>query len=248
MQNTLKVKINVAGHEVAESTSERLLGLIINNTMTWENHLFGNEDNKGLVSKLSQRSGIIRKLSFIMPRDKLRIFAEGLFFSLLNYCIDVYGNVWGLDTYDEDQRQSTAFRKEDNIKLQVIVNKVLRSLTGLDRDTPVSVLCSRSGQLSVQQRTALFTLTSVHKSIINKEPLHSYRTFCSSQNPGQPVRLHTNCNRVESNLSISRCSFYYRGSKLFNQIPASLANTTNHTAFKHGAKQWVKNNIPLLPP
>ena len=149
--------------------------------MTWENHLFGNEENKGLVSTLSQRSGIIRKLSFIMPRDKLRIFAEGLLFSLLNYCIDVYRIVWVLDTYDEDQRQSTAFRKEDNMKLQVIVNKVLRSLTGLDRDTPVSVLCSRSGQLSVQQRTALFTMTSVHKSIINKEP-------CTAITPSAPAK------------------------------------------------------------
>ena len=115
------LKIDVAGHEVTESTSERLLGVIINNTMTWEHHLYGNEENKGLLSKLSQRSGIIRKLSFIMPKDKLSIFAEGLFFSLLNYCIEVYGNVWGVQTYDEHLRQSTAFRKEDNMKLQVLV-------------------------------------------------------------------------------------------------------------------------------
>ena len=122
----------VAGHEVTESTSERLLGVIINITMTWEHHLYGNEENKGLLSKLSQRSGIIRKLSFIMPKDKLSIFAEGLFFSVLNYCIEVYGNVWSLQTYDEHLRQSTAFRKEDNRKLQVLFNKVLRSLNGLD--------------------------------------------------------------------------------------------------------------------
>ena len=41
-----------------------------------------------------------------MPKDKLRTFAEGLFFSLVNYCIEVYGNVWGLETYDEEDRQS----------------------------------------------------------------------------------------------------------------------------------------------
>jgi hypothetical protein len=149
MSNNKVLKIDAAGHEVNESTSERLLGVIINNSMTWEHHLYGNEENKGLLSKLSQRSGIIRKLSFIMPKDKLSIFAEGLFFSVLNYCIEVYGNVWGLQTYDENLRQSTAFRKEDNMKLQVLVNKVLRSLTGLDRDAPSSLLSSMSGQLSV---------------------------------------------------------------------------------------------------
>ena len=183
-----------------------------------------------------------------MPKDKLRIFAEGLFFSLLNYCIEVYGNVWGLQTYDEQDRKSTAFKKEDNMKLQVLVNKVLRSLTGLDRDTPSSLLSSKTGQLSVHQRTALFTLTTVHKALRAKEPSYSYSTFKPTPNPGQPVRLQTNCNNVNFNLSISRGSYYYRGSRLYNQIPDSLVNTTSQALFKKGAKQWVKANIPLLPP
>jgi hypothetical protein len=242
------IKIDVAGHEVIESTSERLLGLIINNTMTWEHHLYGNQEHKGLISKLSQRSGIIRKLSFIMPKEKLSIFAEGLFFSLLNYCIEVYGNVWGLQTYDEQERHSTAFRKEDNMKLQVLVNKVLRSLTGLDRDAPSSLLSSQSGQLSVHQRTALFTLTSVHKALGTMEPSFSYSTFKQTPSNGQPVRLQTNCSRVNYKLSISRGSYYYRGSRLYNQIPDSLVKTRNQALFKKGAKQWVRTHIPLLPP
>ena len=112
-------------NKVVESQSERLLGLMINNTMTWENHLHGNHENKGLISKLSQRANYIWKLSKIMPRERLNIIAEGIFFSLLNYCIDVYGNVWGLATYDDQNRNSPALRKEDVIKLQVLMNKVL---------------------------------------------------------------------------------------------------------------------------
>ena len=57
------LKINVAGHEVIESNSERLLGLVINNTMTWENHLYRNEEYSGIVSKLSQRTGMIKRLA-----------------------------------------------------------------------------------------------------------------------------------------------------------------------------------------
>ena len=94
------LKIKVAGHEVIESNSERLLGLVVNNTMTWENHLYGNEEYSGIVSKLSQRTGMIKRLSKIMPKERLTVFAEGMFFSLLNYCIEVYGNVWGLNSYD----------------------------------------------------------------------------------------------------------------------------------------------------
>ena len=58
----VKLQVNVAGHRIEESSSEKLLGLIINNTMTWQDHLHGNKENKGLLSKLSQRAGLIRKL------------------------------------------------------------------------------------------------------------------------------------------------------------------------------------------
>ena len=83
------ISIIVDGHEVKESESERLLGLIVNNLMTWEHHLWGNDDHKGLIPKLSQRAKIIYKLSFMMPKARLQTISEGIFFSLLNYCIEV---------------------------------------------------------------------------------------------------------------------------------------------------------------
>ena len=231
-----------------ETKSERLLGLIVNNTMTWKDHLYGNKEHKGLISKLSQRAGIIRKLSYIMPRDKLNKIAEGIFFSLLNYCVEVFGNVWGLPTYDDKLRKSTAFRKEDHMKLQILVNKVLRSLTGLDRDTPVSVLASTSGKLSVQQRTALFTLNTVHRAVQSHEPAYSFSIFKTEDDQAEIPHHQQNCNNVNYKLSISRGGYYYRGSRLYNLIPASLCQIRNQSLFKKGAKQWVTANIPLLPP
>ena len=242
------IKIKVAGHEVTESESERLLGLTVNNTMTWEHHLYGNKEHRGLVSKLSQRAGLIRRLSLVMPRDRLTIMAEGIFFSLLNYCLEVFSNVWGLETYDETSRHSTAFRKEDSLKLQVLVNKVLRALTGLDRDTPSSILSMRSGQLSVHQRTALFTVMSVHKVMKNKEPVYSYSRLKPIQEQDQFARPQPNFKRVEYKLSISRGGFYYRGSRLYNQLPLSITRSSSVPVFKRNAKQWISENIPLLPP
>ena len=246
------LEIEVDGYKVKETESERLLGLIINNTMTWKDHLYGNKENRGLIPKLSQRASIIHKLSYIMPKDKLNTMAEGIFFSLLNYCVDIYGNVWGLPSYDDIVRKSTAFRKEDNAKLQVLVNKVLRSVTGMDRDTPISVLATTSGKLSVQQRTALFTINSVHRSLTSQEPAYSYSVFKNERNPADNPednpRHQTNCKVVNCKLSISRGGYYYRGSRLYNQLPTSLIQTSNQSTFKKTAKQWVLDNIPFLPP
>ena len=239
----ISIEIIVDGHPVRESESERLLGVLINNVMTWEHHLYGNEEHKGLVQKLSQRANIIWKLSKMMPKQKLKMISEGIFFSLLNYCIEVYGNVWGLNTYDDQVRNSIAYTKEDNRKLQILVNKVLRSLTGRDRDTPVTVLHDQSGQLSVHQRCAMYTLTNVHKAVNQKLPAYSYYKLKPN-----PVQKNQQISRVDYKLSLSRGSYYYRGSKLYSQVPDQITQITNQTSFKKAAKKWVLMSIPVLPP
>jgi hypothetical protein len=240
----IQIQINVDGHLVKESESERLLGVIVNNVMTWEHHLYGNTEHKGLIPKLSNRAKLIWKLSIMMPKKRLQMIAEGIFFSLLNYCIEIYGNIWGLSTYDDQQRKSTAFTKDENMKLQILVNKVLRSLSGLDRDTPVTQLHKTTGLLSVHQRTAMYTLTSVHKAIQNKMPVYSHSRL---QPDLTPVNVPA-AARVEYKLSLSRGSYFYRGGRLYNQLPDSLIHSPNQTLFKKGAKRWVLLNIPVLPP
>ena len=51
-------------------------------------------------------------------------------------------------------------------------DKVLRSLTGLPKDTLVSLLQQESEYLSVQQLTANHTLSTLFKVMKNKEPVY----------------------------------------------------------------------------
>ena len=73
-----------------------------------------------------------------MPKHQLKVIAEGIFFSISNYGIEAYGNFWGL--LDDQPRCSPSFTKEDNRKLQILVNNVLRSLTGSIREESTAAL------------------------------------------------------------------------------------------------------------
>ena len=236
----------MAGHRVKESNSERLLGVIVNNNMTWQNHIYGDPQYAGLLAKLEQRSAMIKKLSSVMPAPRLKQIAQGIFFSLLDYCIEVYGNTWGLDTLDANSRHSSAFRQEDCKRIQVVVNKVLRILLNMDKDTPTAILCASAGQLSVHQRVAFSTLCSVFKIINTGKPKYSYELL-KNQTAKFIMYNQYNCRRVDCKLSISWDSFIYRGSRLFNMIPASLAQSPNMKIFKKEAKSWVLKSIPLQP-
>ena len=92
------LSILVDGRTVVETQSEKLLGVVINNRMTWKEHLHGEvwrteeKNNPGVIPQLSQRLGILRKLGHHASRRKLKMLSSGLFYSKLSYCLPLYIN------------------------------------------------------------------------------------------------------------------------------------------------------------
>ena len=68
-----KMSIIVDDETIHESNSERLLGLVISNQLSWKDYLYGDEKNKGLVTKLNQRVGILKVLAKYMNPKTLKI-------------------------------------------------------------------------------------------------------------------------------------------------------------------------------
>ena len=151
------------------------------------------------------------------------------------------------DIYDDHVRNSPAFSKDDNRRLQIIVNKVLRCITGLDRETSTRELHEKSGQLSVHQRCAFFTMVLVHKTLITRKPEYHLDRLSSSM-PDDMQTRRTGGLRMEYKLSISRCSFFYRGCKLYNLLPSDLKKIDKMASFKKAVKDWTKKNIAIIPP
>ena len=154
-----KIKVNVCGKTITESKSEKLSGIMIDNDLTFKTYLYGNDKTgsdkeTGILTKLSQRIGILKKLSSVVTRSQLKSISDDIFNSKLRYCLPLFCNVW-TDT-DKNQRFA-AFTKNDSNRLQVLQNKVLRLITGLNRYTSTSTLLSTSNELSVNQMAAFHT-------------------------------------------------------------------------------------------
>ena len=178
-----------------------------------------------------------------MPREKLKTIAEGIFFSLLNYCIDCFGNVWGLDSYDEENRQSTAFWKAAGPDEQ--------SAAFPDRPR-VWNTCTCSPW---KQRPAICSpkVCLVHPDVCSQDftfqkcslqqlsPQTSSR-ICSEPPTSQQLQQ----SRVQA-LSFQR-GILLQGKQTIYQMPTSLPNIEKHTVFKISARKWIQENIPPLPP
>ena len=125
----------VCGDVVKETTSEKLLGVVINNTATWHHHLHGDADNPGLLPTLSKRVGMLRKLRKVTPDRKFNQLVSGIFTSKMMFGATVWGGVWDIPGVQGDNIRKTSIGKSDMRKLQVLQNKVLRLQTRMPYGT-----------------------------------------------------------------------------------------------------------------
>ena len=154
---------------------------------------------------------------------------------------------------DEVNRRSPAFNKEDNRRLQVLENKVMRMKTGMSRDTPTVDLVKAAGDLSVHQLTAFTTLLTVFKAITSGKPKYiadKMRLRRPDENAAAvfPLRQTHTIVVQRRDLAVSSGGFIERGAALFNNLPLELRTETRLPVFKKKVKKWVADTISVKPP
>ena len=240
------ISITLDDKEIVTSESEKLLGVVINGQLTWKNHLYGDKENEGLISQLTKRVGLMKRLTKYMNVEKLKFFANGIFYSKLNYCLSVFGNVFGLDTYKEGNTRYTSFTTKDNNKLQVLQNKLNRLIIKADNNTSTAELLERTGSLSIQQTIAYQTATMTQRIIQSKKPMYiaeKLKIHSSNLN----LRRQRTIEQPKYKLSIAREGFIYRSASLYNLLDESIKNEPKIEIFKTKVKNRIQKNIAIKP-
>ena len=235
-----------------ESRSEKLLGVIVSEDLTWKNHLYGehwrDDDNApGLIPQLSQRVGLLSLLAHRLSSSGFNSVSNGLFNSKPNYCLQVFGNIWGYETHDINPRRFSAFTKNDCHRLQVLQNKVLRLKTGLDYGTSTEVLLSETNDMSVHQLIAYHTLLSVFKILQSHKPTPLFKRFRPITGNEERISRNSDNLNIHGDLTITRGGFMYRGAKLYNMLPVDIKEVEKYELFKTRVRFWIKKKISIKP-
>ena len=255
LNNNTKNSIQVDGKTVEESISEKVLGIIMNNNLSWSGYLNGetwkeSDNYQGLFSILSQRVGLIRKLSFHCNRRNLMILANGLFYSKLQYCMPLFISTWNLDLYKDGNSRIINFSKDDCQKLQVLQNQICRILLGkrnlyYKQSISTEQLLRRCNQLSIHQLGAYTTVVLVKKTLLKQEPRYFQEHLLYKQE--NRLRSREVLEPINANLNVSRSSFFYRGIKLYNLLPRYIQNEQKIEKFEEELRKWTKLNISIKP-
>lgn len=212
------IKIN--GHTLDQVKKTKFLGVIINETLTWKDHI------DYIKQKVAKSSGIIYRLSRTMPHNVLISLYNTLIHPYLEYC----NIIWSLD-------RSSALND-----LFICQKKVIRIITNSYRTAHTSPIFKKLHILPLHSINDLQLGCFVYQCLNNQLPKY----FCDMFKMN--VNVHEHDTRHKYDLHSNGCTLYVRactvrfaGVKLWNSLvkSANLQHALNMHQFKKGLKCWL---------
>ena len=198
----------------SDEQHETLLGCIIEPGLKWHKQV------NHLISKLRSRLTGLEHLRQVIPYRVRKNVTQGIFTSMLVYCLPVFG---GLDKYEIES-------------LQVMQNKAARLVTHSPLRAHRRDIFNQIGWLTVNQLIFFHSALTVYRIRKSREPEYLNNLLSRDNARGNMVVDNTK-------LSLAKNSFSYRSSSQWNKIPTSIRNNPKISFFKKNLKDWILVNI-----
>ena len=246
--SNLNLTIKVGGMTIYPTCSEKLLGVIISSDMSWDKHLWGEtwRDSKnwpGVIPQLIGRLGLLKHLSKLSSKQKLRSFVPAMFTSKLLYALPLVGRMWGLSGYTEHEPHKYAFTLAHLSKLQSLQRQAALLLLPPDptvSNIPTYDLLAQHKWLSVHQLIAFSTLSLAVRIIQTGKPGY----LAALMSPAPDSRTRQNTLHVPTfRLSASLEGFINQACRLYNMLSEKLKCERDKERLKSNLKSWISSNI-----
>ena len=211
-KKTLEVDLNleVDGVPVEQVRVFKYLGVLINDTLTWSDHI-------DMVSgKVSRSLNLLRRLSWFLPQSLLLLYLKSYILPLFDYC-DV---VWSGCTQKESHRLETLL----NFGCKIVLRRCRASSSSAAlKDLDLTTLTLRR---KIHMAQCMFRCLSSHS------PPYLARIF-SSTSSRYATRSSSNCqlNLPPVKTSFGQKAFSFAGASLWRTLPAHIRNTKDFSLF-----------------
>ena len=217
LDSQLNVLMDGVNLNESEDRNEILLGCWFQSNLKWAKHI------KELESKLKKRLVGISYLKYVLPFQERKLVADGLFNSVLSYCLPLFGGCNRNHVRD----------------LQVLQNKVARIVCHAPSFAHRRKLYDHLEWLTVRQLIQYSTLVAVYRMRSSGEPECLAKILNRVNTRGSIIVQNTK-------LSLFQSSFRIRGASDWNKLPKKLREARNIGQFKKLLKPWIRSNVPFF--
>ena len=194
--------------------AELLLGCHIQSNLKWKKQV------QNVIGKLRSRIIGLQEIRCIAPLNTRKTITEGLFNSVLIYCLPLYG---GMDSGDLGD-------------LQVMQNKAARIVTWMPPRANRMRMYDKLGWLTINQLIFYHSVILVFKIRSSNQPDYLAKILRKDSRNSRIM-----ISNIE--LQLTQRSFTMRGSTNWNLLPLCVRKQEKIGNFKKLAKQWILSNI-----
>ena len=215
----VKDTIKLQDQLIQFTTCEKLLGINVDNNLTWKTQV------EQTIKKCNSLLYLLLRIKCYLNIHVRKLFFNSYILPHLDYCCTVWGNC--------SQHLLQEMMKFQKRAAQVILDK--------DYDTPSTKLFRLLGWMKFVERLKFNKALLVYKSLNNKCPEYMSNMFQTPQN------IHSMTLRSESvntlmvpkpNYEFSRKSFSYSGAKLWNSLPLEIQSSESILQFRSKYLRW----------
>ena len=220
LEENPKLDLFMNNIQIEQVYEVKLLGITIDNLMTWSKHI----DN--IVSRMGRGVSVVRRVSSSLTVEIRKQVLNAIVLSLMDYCFVVWSNA----------------SKSDLDRLQKAQNKAARCALNCNLRTSIDSMHVRLRWLSVSQRSSYVLLNFVRNLKVLQAPQvlynrmashyvqHKYHTRLATEERFTLPSVHS--GKIQN-------SVMYRAMILWNDIPRYIILINTKDRFKLVLKQYL---------
>ena len=204
------LNIHIDGATVEQVRISKYLGILLNDTLTWSDHV------DLVCSKVNRALNLLRRLSWFLPRSLLLIYLKSYILLHFDYC-DV---VWSSCTQEESRR------------LESLWNYGCKMVLLRHRDSSSTAARQDLGLTTLTSRRKLHVAQCVHRCLSSQSPPYLSQLFSSpSSNHNTRSSSTSQLNLPSVRSSFGQRAFSFAGASLWHSLPQTIRSEKNLDSF-----------------
>ena len=213
-------EIKVGSTKIEVSNKEKLLGVVIENTLNWSSHV------DKTIKKCNSLLYLLGRIKIFLDLPTRKLFFNAYILPHLDYCNSIWGNC-----SNELLEKVVKFQKR---AARVILDK--------DFDTPSLELFQQLGWMRFDERVLYKKAILMYKSLNNLAPSYLSNKFTYVHDIHN-LDLRSTRNQTlhvpKPNLEMYRKTLAYSGPKIWNNLPESVRTAPTLGSFKQRYLRWA---------
>ena len=214
------LNLRIDGIDVEQVQCFKFLGVLVNDTLTWSDHI-------GMVcNKVTRSLNLLRRLSWFLPQPLLLLYLKSYILPSFDYC-DV---VWSGCTKDEA------------LRLETLLNFACRTVLHRRRDYSASAARSELGLSTLSTRRKLHVALTMFKCLSSQSPSYLTQLF-SSPTSHYNTRSSSSCqlNLPSTRTCFGQKAFSFAGASLWRSLPENIRTCTDFRTFSRLCKDFFRH-------